>query len=247
MSFSYGAVWEDTMALARAHAPLLTAIAGVFMFLPALLFAVYLKAPEPQTPDFSQMMQQFMDWYGEVWPWLLLQALITLVGSAAMLRLVFARGVTVGGALLFGLTLLPFYFLMSLLTSLIVGIGLFLLIVPGLYLAGRLVPSTAVMVAENRRNPIDAVSRTFALTAGHGWAILGLVLIVVIVAAIVLGVAGTILGIVFVLLAGQEIGTLLKAVVESVFNSAFTTLLVLLYAAIYRSLAGTGSVAETFN
>ena len=148
MSFSYGAVWEDTMALARAHAPLLTAIAGVFMFLPALLFAVYLKPPEPQSPDINQMMRELMNWYAQAAPWLLLQGLISLVGSAAMLRLVFARGVTVGGALLFGLTLLPFYVLMSLLTSLMVGIGLG-------YLAGRHAksPSLSRPIRDRKRFP----------------------------------------------------------------------------------------------
>lgn len=247
MRFTYSGVWDDTMKLARAHAPLLAAIAGVFMFLPALLFAVYLKPPEPQTSSPEQMFQVLMAWYTAAAPWLLLQGLISLVGTAAMLRLVFERGVTVGGALMFGLMLLPFYFLMSLLTSLMVGIGFILLIVPGLYLVGRLVPATAVMVAENRRNPIDAIGRTFALTAGHGWAILGLVLIVVLVGAIVLGVIGTLLGIIFILAAGQEIGALLTAVVESALNSVFATLLVMLYAAIYRSLAAGDSVAATFD
>jgi uncharacterized membrane protein len=247
MKFSYSAVWDDALRLTRAHAPLLTAIAGVFIFLPALLFAVFLKPPEPQSADPNQMLRVILDYYAAIAPWLLLQGLISLVGTAAMLRLVFARGSTVGAALLFGLTLLPFYFLMSLLTSLMVGIGLILLIVPGLYLIGRLVPAPAVMVAENRRNPIDAIGRSFALTAGHGWAILGLVVIVVIVALVALGVAGAIFGIVFVLIAGRDLGLLLAAIVASALNSAFATLMVMLYAAIYRALSGSDSVAATFD
>src|SRR4051812_38184352 len=47
MSFSYNAVWEDAVRLLRQHAPLLAAIAGVFLFLPALLFAVFLPQPTP--------------------------------------------------------------------------------------------------------------------------------------------------------------------------------------------------------
>jgi hypothetical protein len=247
MNVSYSAVWDDTLRLMRTHAPLLAAIAGVFMFLPALLFTVYLKPPQTQGVDPNQMVRLIMTYYSNAAPWLLLQGLVSLVGTASMLRLVFARASTVGAALMFGLALLPFYFLMSLLTSLMVGIGFILFIVPGLYLIGRVLPAPVVMVAENRRNPIDAIARTFALTAGRGWAILGLFLVVVIVAAIVLGVAGTILGIVFILAAGQELGGLLTAIVESALNSVFATLLVMLYAAIYRGLADGNSVAATFN
>ena len=39
---------EDTLKLLRRHAPLLAAIAGVFLFLPALLIAVLLPPPVPQ-------------------------------------------------------------------------------------------------------------------------------------------------------------------------------------------------------
>ena len=74
-----------------------------------------------------------------------------MVGSAAMLRLVFARGGTVGGALLFAIMLLPAYSTLLVLNGSLVFCGLLLLIVPGLYLWGRLVPAGAAMVAEESR------------------------------------------------------------------------------------------------
>ena len=43
MTFSYSAVWDDTVRLLQAHGRLLAAIAGVFLFLPAVAFAIYLK------------------------------------------------------------------------------------------------------------------------------------------------------------------------------------------------------------
>jgi len=265
MSFSYNAVWEDTTKLLRQHAPLLAAIAGVFMFLPALLFAVLLPPPEPQGGDPARMVQLMMTFYRAAWPWFLLQGLFSIVGTLAMLRLVFARGTTVGGALVHALKLTPFYILLSILFGLAVSIALLviilpaillgpaaivlaalILIVPLLYLIGRIAPVPAVMVAENRRNPIDALGRTFALTRGHGWAIIGLVLIIVIVAGIAVGMADTLAGLVFILAAGQALGKLLASVVAAALNAAFATLLVMLYAAIYRALAGTGSVAAAF-
>jgi len=209
----------------------------VFIFLPALLFAVFLKPDEPRTEDLGRLIELLIAWYQAVAPWLLLQALISMIGAAAMLRLVFAERTTVGGALAFGLMLLPFYFLMSLISGLIVCLGLIFLLLPGLYLLGRVAPAGAVMVAENRRSPIDAIRRSFALTQGQGWAILGLLLIVGIVGGISIGVASALLGIVFHLVAGQELGTLLTTIVSTVFSAAFSTLIVMLYAAIYRALA----------
>ena len=244
MKFSYSAVWEDMLGLIRAHARLLAAIAGVFIFLPALLVAYLL--PEPEMADPSRIFQVMIEHYRTVWPWLVLQSLASMVGAAAMLRLVFAPGTSVGGALAFGLMLLPFYFLLSLLSSLIIGLGFILLVVPGLYLIGRLVPAPAVMVAENRRNPVEAIGRSFEITKGHGWAVLGLVLLVAIVAGIVIGVAGALVGIVFILAAGQELGKLLTIIVTSALSAGMATLLLMLYAAIYRGLTGREKVASAF-
>jgi hypothetical protein len=245
MRFSYNAVWEDTLRLLRQHAPLLAAIAGVFLFLPALLFAVFMPPPVPQGGNPERVVQLVFDYYRTAAPWFLVQGLFTMVGTLAMLRLVFARD-TVGGALVHGLMLLPFYFLLSIICGFMIGFGLILLIVPGLYLLGRLAPVSAVLVAENRRNPFDAIGRTFALTRGHGWAILGIVFVVAIVAGIAVSIAGTLFGLVFVLVAGQELGKLLVSVVVSALNAALATLLTMLYAAIYRALAGTDSVAAAF-
>ncbi|MBV9881446.1 MAG: hypothetical protein JO276_00380 [Sphingomonadaceae bacterium] len=265
MPFSYNAVWEDTVKLLRQHAPLLAAVAGVFMFLPALLFAVLMPPPQPQGDDPARMFELIMAFYRQAAPWFLVQGLFSIVGTLAMLRLVFAPGRTVGDALVQALKLTPFYILLSILFGLAVGIAGMLILVPAaligpiavllvilllfapiLYLIGRIAPVPAVMVAENRRNPIDAIRRTFALTAGHGWAIIGLIVVIAVVAVVAVGMADTLAGLVFILAAGQEIGKLLASVVASALNAAFATLLVMLYAAIYRALAGTDSIAATF-
>ena len=265
MAFSYNAVWEDTVKLLREHAPLLGAIAGVFMFLPGLLFAVLLPPPQPQGGDPARMMELMLAFYRQAAPWFLVQGLFSIVGTLAMLRLVFVPGGTVGSALVEALKLTPFYILLSLMFGFAVAIVGMLILVPAalihpavavvaglamipalLYLAGRLIPVPAVMVAEKRRNPVDALRRTFGLTKGHGWAIIGIAFVVAIVAAIAVGMADTLAGLIFILAAGQEIGKLLAAVVAAALNAAFATLLVMLYAAIYRALAGSNSVAATF-
>jgi len=246
MQFSYSAIWDDTIRLTRQHFPLLVAIAGVFIFLPSLILAVMLPPAELSGLSPDRMIQAMMDHWQRVAPWYVLGTLVTMVGTAAMLRLVFARDVTVGAALAFGLALLPFYFLLQLLISVILLIGFILLIVPCLYLVGRLAPAAALMVAEKRRNPLDTISRSFAITKGRGWAVFGLVFIVGIVGGISVGVANTLLGIVFHLAAGRELATLLMAIVSCALSAAFATLIVMLYAAIYRALTASDPVAAAF-
>ena len=109
MTFSYSAVWDDTLALLRAHGGLLAAIAGVFVFLPSLLarpFPAAARAGDPapiSVPDRRPIIRRDLLWF-------VLQSFVGMVGTAAMLRLVLAPRITVGGAILFGALLLPTYF-----------------------------------------------------------------------------------------------------------------------------------------
>jgi len=241
MKFSYSAVWADTAALLRSHGALIATVAGVFIFLPGLLVAYFLPQPEPT--DLGRIGQMWIDYIGASWPWLLLNSLISMVGAIAILLLIFARDISVGGAIRGALPLLPAYFVASVYASLAIGFGFVLLIVPGLYLLGRLGPSNSVLVAEARRNPIAAIARCWALTRGHGWAVLGLILIVAVAAAIAVGVASTLVGILLVLIAGQDIGQLLVLIVRTAGNAAMMSLLLVLNAAIYRQLGGARSAA----
>lgn len=239
MKFSYSAVWNDTMGLLRAHGALIAALAGVFLFLPALLIAQFLPPDQVPAPTLPEAIAAGRAYLLANWHWLLLQTLLNMVGTIAILTLVFARsGTSVGQAISTGFALLPFFFLASVLSSIVIGIGLALLIVPGLYLIGRLTPLGPVVVAEHERNPIAALKRSFEVTKGNGWRVLGLVLVVALAAAIVMMVVNMLLGIVFVLAAGQDIGALLSRIVEAATGAALATLLVLLYAAVYRALTG---------
>ncbi|HYN47086.1 MAG TPA: hypothetical protein VES64_10380 [Allosphingosinicella sp.] len=234
MAFSYSAVWEDATRLLRENARLLAAIAGVFIFLPGLLAEHYLPAPEPVAA--ARLVDTMAEYYSDNWLWVLLQTLVSMIGTAAMLRLVLVRGTSVAGALAFGLMLLPFYFLLSISITIMVFFGFALLIVPGLYLIGRLVPAAPIMVAEDRRNPIEVIGRSFAITKGRGWAVFGIVFIVGLVGLIAMGVARTLLGLGFILVAGRELGTLLAEIAGSAFAALLATLMLALYAAIYRAL-----------
>jgi hypothetical protein len=244
MKLSYSAIWDDTVALLRAHAPLVGALAGVFLFLPAL--AVSYLLPQPQVTDPSRALETIIAFYEASWPWLLLGQLVRMVGAIAILQLVLGpRGTSVGGAIVTGFVLLPTYFAASFIANFALAIGFLLLIVPGVYLMGRFAPLAGAIVAEHRRNPFDALGRSFALSAGRGWSLAGIVLLVAIAGGIAVAVLHMVAGLLLVLLAGKELGTLLVKIVDASGGAAFSTLILLLYAAIFRALTA-GRSAEVF-
>ena len=243
MEFSYGATWDDTVRMFRAHASLIAAVAGVFIFLPAVLISYFQPPPEEQS---GQLFQQMIDYFKSNLHWFILQRLIQMIGAIAILLLVFGRGqITVGAAIVSGAVLLPSYFAASAISGITIGIGFFLLIVPGLYLVGRLMLSSVVVVAENRWNPIAAIQRSFDLTKGHGWAIVGLILLVAIAGAICVMAITSVLGIMLLLIAGG-LGKLLLLILSAALSSILTVLLLLLCAAIYRQLTADSS-RDVFN
>jgi len=243
MKFSYTAVWDDTTAMLRAHGSLIAALAGVFLFLPGLLLAVLL--PHPTTTDASRAFEVLRDYYVANALWLFLGGLVSMAGTIAILKLLLGpRGTSVGGAIAAAVPILPFYFLAAFLANLALLVGFLLLIVPGLYLFGRLAPLGAVVVAENRRNPIDAIARCFALTKGRGWAVLGFVLLVAVAGIVTTMVADGLLGVLLILLAGKSLGAFLSSIVNAATGAAFSALFAVLFAALYRRLAEEGSGAR---
>ena len=236
--FTQNDAWADTLRLMRAHWGALVAIAGVFNFLPVLLANHFVPWPDPAPGmEPARALAIYGSFLRHNLIWFVLESFVIMIGSAAVLRLVFRQNVTIGGALWFGILLLPAYSLMLLFTNFAVCIGLVLLLVPGLYLIGRLFPAGAAMVAEDRRNPIETIRRAFELTRDNGWNILGLYILVALPGGILIYAVEAVTGSLFILLAGQELGKLLAGILIAALNALLTTLLTVLSAAVYRALA----------
>ncbi|HEX8239895.1 MAG TPA: hypothetical protein VF574_09175 [Allosphingosinicella sp.] len=241
MTFSYSAVWAEAVALLRRHASLIATVAGVFIFLPGLLAAYFLPQPEPA--ELAKLGELWIEYASANWPWLLLNVAASMIGAIAILLLLFARDISVGGAIAAALALLPGYFVAILLSNFVIVLGFLLLIVPGAYALGRLGPLNAVLVAEGHRSPVAAIRRCLEVTRGHGWAIAGLLILVALAASIVVAVASNLLGILFVLAAGRDLGQLLVLIVRAAGSAAMAVLLIVLNAAIYRRLGEGRSAA----
>jgi len=234
---SYDAAWADLVAMAKSNASVLAILAGAFLLLPN--FAELLFAPPPNVRAFDwNGLRQMEDYYRENGLTLILCNLPVWLGSAGILALLLdPRRLTVGEALKSGLRLLPGVIVLNWLVQFLIVMGLLLLVVPGVYLIGRLVVASPAQMAERIGNPIKAMGRSFALSAGNGWRIAGLVALIVVVAVIVASVANTIVGILFSLVLPKAVLGEGLALLRSTIGAATALLLLLLGAALYRQMS----------
>jgi len=86
------------------------------------------------------------------------------------------KGVSIGAALGDGLRYFFPLFIVALLVGLGTGIGLLLFIIPGLFLIVRWAVAAPAALIE-REGPTHSIGRSAELTAGHRWAVFGLVLL----------------------------------------------------------------------
>jgi hypothetical protein len=73
-------------------------------------------------------------------------------------------------------------FLTSLMVQILISLGMFFLIVPGVFVTVMLLVSTVACILEDR-SPVEALKRSRELTEGNRWRVLGLVLILALLAA----------------------------------------------------------------
>lgn len=242
MKLSYSETWADVVRMLRENIAVIAALAGVFLFLPALLTGYFIPAPEQVEP--KQLLEAMMEHVRANWHWFLLGQIANMIGAIAILLLLLgSKGRTVGAIIAAALAILPFYFLASLISNLIILVGILFLIVPGLYLLARLCLTGPVVVAEEQRNPLTAMSRSWDLTRDKGWAVLGLILIVAIAGVIIGAVINMMFGIVFLIIAKGNLALLLAKIVEALCGAALSALIVVLVAALYRRLGAKASPA----
>ncbi|MBH9537044.1 glycerophosphoryl diester phosphodiesterase membrane domain-containing protein [Novosphingopyxis sp. YJ-S2-01] len=231
--------WSEALALISAHKEAALAIAGVFLFLPQVAlgyFAGQMDTAGIETSD--QMMTMYENWFAANGLLLFIGTLVSLIGSIA-LYVIFLRGQqTIGEALATAVKLFIPFLLLGILTAIAVGIGFILLIIPGIYLAIKFTLGGTVIAAEDVKNPIEAMKRSWQLTKGNSLRIFFFLLIIFIVGIIALAAIGAVIGIPISLLLPAEAALFANNLVSSVTSSIFSVVLAAVYAAIYRQLAG---------
>lgn len=194
MKFDLDTAWRDTVRLARDNSGLLTAIAGIFVFLPYALVMVLLPlvAEQPEVPDgasFQAAMEMMNAFYAKTWWIFILVAVIVTIGQLSMLALLGRRAApTVGEAIrIGGKAILPawlalilqslginFVFLLIVSIAALTGLSALTFVATGaafalaLYLATRLSLVLPLVAVEGETNPIKALTGSWTITRGQG-------------------------------------------------------------------------------
>jgi hypothetical protein len=243
-------VWDDARAMGRANRDLLTAIAGMFVLLPGIVadrLVTVAEMPQASAAP-AEAMDLMMAQIAANWPVLLGHSLLTSFGALAMLTLLLRpERPTVAESLKAALVLLPGYFIANMLQGLAVGVGLFLLLIPGLYLIARFALVAPVVAAERLANPLSVLRRSAELTHGNGWRILGLLAILFVTGTIVWTVVAVLVRIVATLLLPEDLADLALSAMVGLVEAGISALVVLVSAALYRAASGSGrDVASVF-
>ena len=241
MRLNYGELWNEAVGLVRCNRSVVIALAGAFFFLPNLLVG-YLAPMEPGGQGVS-FIETVAAHVRANWPLILAGGLVEMLGTLVLLRLLLkSDGRTVGALIAASLALLPTMFVASIVSNMLIVIGLALLIVPGVYALGRLALVPAVIAAEQRRNPFDAIGRSFALTRNCGFAVAWIFVIVFVVAAVIdIALSGG-LGSVAILLAGRDTGLLVAEAVGAVIWASASVLQIAIASRIYLRLTAAPTV-----
>lgn len=176
MKLDVMATLRDAWGLFRRDRDLLIRLAAPFLFWPAL--ALGLLAPLPPLPpegggEPSIRAMAWIDsvsaWAGQYGGWYLAAYAIGTIGAAAVLALELGGGSTsVGEALGRAVKVAPRFLLAMILVGIPVGAGTLFYILPGLYIAGRLLLVGPVLFAERRMAALAAMARSVTLTRGAG-------------------------------------------------------------------------------
>ena len=180
MTFTFAGLLSVAWRLFRRDRALITVVASAFIFLPAFA-ALLLCDPLPPLPPAPRDEIVVRAWMGAVaqWGqanalWFVLADLVATFGAATIaLLLLDPDRVTVGQALGQALVRLVAYTMVSVGIAIPVGLGMWLLVLPGLYAQARLSAAIPAMARHPALRPWAALRLSWKMTRGYDWAITG--------------------------------------------------------------------------
>jgi hypothetical protein len=261
---SISLAWEQTKSCLAADGRLLATVAAALIALPVAVGEVISPNGITQETAKSPLLVVAAA-----------VLLFVLAGQLAIVRLAIGPSVSVGEAIAHGARRLPFYFLAALSVGVgLVLIGVLLAIV--LFAAGaptsqdqlvkspafgagvlvfvliycflwvRIIAISAAVSGSEALGPIAILRRSWELTSGHFWRLLGFLLLFFIGAAIALKAVQMLAALLATLLFGPvdalSPSALVVALVDGVANGVVVTILTVMLARVYVQLSGRGSI-----
>lgn len=262
MKISLSAAWDETKAILARDGRLLVAVALALLVLPGIVLDVSMPTAAPgEMPPAG--------------PWMAIGAVsvaLSLAGQLALIRLALGTGTSVGDAITHGFKrLLPYVgaILMWMLPLILLAfalysaagigsetprgapaLGFLLIVFGGVYLAVRLLLSSAVASAEAVGSP-TILQRAWALGRGNWWRLFAFTLLFAITLMVLLSAVQAVFGSIVSAAAGGlkpwSLGALVVALVSQVVSAAASVIFFVMLARMYRQVAGAadGAAVET--
>lgn len=263
-----GVAWTTATGLIGANRDTISAIAGLFLFLPSLAAALFIPeatttvAPGGGNEDPQVAMQAALDQitalYADNWPVLLAVSIAGFIGSLSLLALLSDRGhPTVGEALGTGIKAIPAYIAAQLLSALAAGVvvglplGLMAAVAPpavvGVAGLALVVFAIYLFVKFSLISPVIAIEGVGnPITAiARSWRLtkgnsLRIFAFFVLLFITVVIIGALVQGILMLILSaiGGAVATIGTGVVSALINTVMSVILLVVLAAIHRQLAG---------
>jgi hypothetical protein len=262
---SISLAWEQTMSCLAADGRLLATVAAALVALPLVVTGVLM-------PDGFSATDVDRLWSGLL---LLVVGLLLLVAQLALVRLALSPSVSVGEALAHSVRRLPSYLLAWVVIGIgffiVVTVGAAALIASGVQVSDQQIPASpatwAVMIAliavycviwvrviamaapiasAESLGAIALIRRSWDLTAGNFWRLLGFALLFFVGGVIAVWAVAAVTALLVRVLFGApdplSVSALILAIVNAVANAAVVTVLTVMLARIYVQLSGRGLI-----
>jgi hypothetical protein len=263
---SLNQAWNETASFVKREGRLLFPIALLLVVLPAIVIRLLMPqdVPPGEVPEAGAWLAM-----------LPIAIVVGMIGNIAIATLALRPGITVGEALANGLRRMPALLGASLLIGIGLGVaagivlvvlallvvgpnpnpapeGIVTAVVIGfivlapilLYVAARMLATTPVAAAE-RGGPIAILRRSWRLTGGSVWTLVGFLLLLIVLVIVVGMAVVAVFGILATLIGGPirpgSLSMILMLLVDAAFNMVFTVYVTVMVARIYAQLAGTGA------
>jgi hypothetical protein len=265
-ALSISRAWDESKAIFARDGRLLVAVALALVVLPTVIVGLVVPSdPAEGGGLFSGLVQTAA-------------ALIAMIGQLALIRLAIGPATTVGAAISHGVRRFPSLLGAMLLLALLIFVLLIPIVLilaatgtvdladparttagPAAAIIGLLVLAaiavsvklimTAPVASAEAAGPIAILKRSWTLTNGHYWRLLGFLLLILILAIVLMITAGAIGGVLGTIISPDlevsSLGALVLALFVGIAQGIFTVLTAVMIARIYLQLSGRESIDVT--
>ena len=210
-------IWQGMADLVRGRLGLFFAVAAPFTLLVDMTLRIFGPTPPATTADFTSRTMLWL---------VVIPALIGSLAQLSIAHLILRPEAPPRAALAAAVAVWPGYLAALMFSAIPTGLGFLLLVLPGIYITGRLFLIVPLAIAAPRMDPVGLLRTSWAMTGPHGWTLLGFFLLALIglfgLSLIASGVGGA-LGSVFTLLGLPEVGRFVAGLIPAV-ASAFVAI-----------------------